>query len=84
MTQDEQEARNQYSLAWTAYCLCTNDAARQQHEKVMDSLQPRIATSPADPRWQEFADSLPGFREFWEGLRATFLTPQQPTPHGEQ
>lgn len=59
------EAEAQYAAAWDAYRLALTDEERDTFEKRMDSLQPRIAIGPRDPRWKAFADALPGYREFW-------------------
>lgn len=60
------EARRAYRDAWSTYLLCGDEEERERLGRFMDSLQSRIARGPDDPAWQEFADSLPGFRDFWD------------------
>lgn len=37
-------------------------------QQAMDDAQLQISRGPG-PLWQDFADSLPGYRAFWEGFR---------------
>lgn len=62
---NKNEAKAAYKAVWTQYCLATNLEDKLALEKVMDGLQPDIAFGPADPTWQEFIKTLPGFTEFW-------------------
>jgi hypothetical protein len=64
----EEEARTAYRAAWLAWRESTDEQERRRLEILMDGCQPDIATGPADPRWKEFAASLPGFLEFWEAI----------------
>ena len=41
-------------------------------EQRMDAFQPLICRGPG-PEWQAFAESLPGFVEFWEGSLETHV-----------
>jgi hypothetical protein len=59
------EARRTYREAWSRYLLCGDEGERERLGQVMDSLQSSIARGPTDPAWAEFADSLPGFRDYW-------------------
>lgn len=63
------EAEAGYAAAWAAYREALTDEERLPLEYRMDHLQPRIAPRPDDPRWINFADSLPGYREFWDFYR---------------
>jgi hypothetical protein len=58
-------AESIYRDAW--YCWLFNSCPKEKAilEQVMDEQQPKIGTNPKDPRWQRFADSLPGYRAFW-------------------
>jgi hypothetical protein len=60
-----ERAERAYAAAWASWLLATDREEKTVLERVMDAEQEKIATSPADPRWQKFADSLPGYREFW-------------------
>ena len=62
MTPDE--AKQAYRDAWQNYCLCQDPKRKEELERVMDGLQPKICRGPG-PEWDEFSASLPGFREFW-------------------
>lgn len=75
MSEDEVEARAAYRAAWTRYQVPgLRPDERADLQQRMDSLQPRIAVGPRDPRWVEFAASLPGFLDFWKGLRKHLRT----------
>ena len=60
------DAEARYRAAWSTYVLSTDAVEKHALEELMDSLQPEIANNPKDPRWVAFADSLPGYRDFWE------------------
>lgn len=60
-----EEAKRAYREAWSSYCLTSDPEKRQELERVMDSLQPKIAPGPNEA-WKTFAKSLPGFVEFWD------------------
>lgn len=62
-------AERGYRAAWNQRCLAINDRARWVAERSMDGLQPFIGRNPNDPRYYWFVRSLPGFLEFWDGLR---------------
>jgi hypothetical protein len=64
----EAEARETYRVAWMKWQRAGADEKRHL-EKVMDACQRHIARSPRDPKWKEFAESLPGYLEFWEAFR---------------
>ena len=55
-----------YREAWHAWLLAPTHRIRKEMEHLMDQLQPGIADTPADPRWQDFKASLPGFQDFWD------------------
>lgn len=65
---DQKSAKASYRAAWIEWRDCLDDDRRQELENVMDGLQPAIAPRADHPDWQEFADSLPGFRECWAGI----------------
>jgi hypothetical protein len=50
----------------------------------MDSVQPKIATDPKDPAWQTFADTLPGFRDYWAGVGERLVVEQAGSGHGRR
>jgi len=58
------EAKEQYRTVWTSWCLCQDQTQKRGLEQLMDDLQPRICRGPG-PEWQAFAETLPGFLEFW-------------------
>ena len=57
-------AKETYRQAWASYCLETSPENRLALERLMDGLQPRICRGPG-PEWTAFAETLPGFLEFW-------------------
>lgn len=59
-----QEAMGIYRALWATYTLTTDTETKKELEEAMDVEQCRICRGPG-PLWQGFADSLPGFREFW-------------------
>jgi hypothetical protein len=70
----ELEARDIYLQAWLFHRLGNpSSSERQLLEWKMDWVQPYIALGPFDPRWKEFAASLPGFLEFWANARNMLL-----------
>jgi len=50
------EAQSIYRTAWMNYCLDPSPYL----EEVMDSVQGNIGSE-----WEDFINTLPGFREFW-------------------
>lgn len=62
------EAKERYRTVWSSYCLCQDELQKRELEKLMDDLQPRICRGPG-PEWQAFAETLPGFLEFWDRFR---------------
>lgn len=56
-----EDAREQYTLAWSAYLLASEPETMAKLERMMDEAQPFIASCPADPAWKEFVKTLPGF-----------------------
>jgi hypothetical protein len=62
-----EQAEAAYAAAWQQWCMTSDVLAKNELERVMDDLQPQIAASPKDPRWSAFIDTLPGYREFWQG-----------------
>lgn len=78
----EEEARELYAICWRQWLLVGLDSRYQEIraavlETVMDQVQPSIAEGPKDPRWKEFQDTLPGFREVWEQARKDMLDVQE-------
>jgi len=67
MTKDQ--AKEAYRQAWLGWCLASTQESKQMFEQRMDSLQSWIARGPG-PEWQAFAETLPGFIEFWENWQA--------------
>lgn len=62
----KEEAKDAYRQAWTGWCLATTPSTKRALERQMDSLQSSITRGPGI-EWQAFAETLPGFIEFWEG-----------------
>jgi len=60
-------AENGYRSAWAGWCV-SSGAKKKEYEVIMDGLQPLIADSPKDPRWRAFVNTLPGYREVWNGM----------------
>lgn len=59
-------ARQIYRAAWLEYRKTTDDVRRRELEFVMDTIQPRCTKSGRPGwEWDQFVDTLPGFREFW-------------------
>jgi hypothetical protein len=63
------KARQVYREAWERWCASNDQEEMARLEKVMDGCQNFIANGPDDPQWREFAASLPGYLEWWEGFR---------------
>jgi len=63
MTQDQ--AKEAYRQAWMSWCLARTPERKHVCERRMDIFQPYITPGPG-VEWQLFAESLPGFVEFWE------------------
>lgn len=63
MTEDD--ARRTYREAWERWRSTDDEEEMRRLEKIMDGCQSSIAHGPSDPRWKEFAASLPGYLEFW-------------------
>lgn len=63
-----ERAKEMYRDAWAAWLLTTDESTRLHLEQTMDALQPRITKGPG-PEWRSFAETLPGFLEFWERWR---------------
>jgi len=61
-----EEAQDAYRQAWTGWCLATKPEVKRMFEGRMDKLQPLVCERPG-PVWDAFIDTLPGFREFWDG-----------------
>lgn len=59
------QAEAEYRACWMSYLVCKDPAQKEALEKEMDRLQPKIAYGARDKRWDDFADTLPGFRAFW-------------------
>lgn len=66
LTEREVFARKRYSDLWHQRCFETNEGMRREIGMLMDECQPVIAVGPDDPKWQQFVDTLPGFREYWD------------------
>jgi len=63
---NQQEAEALYRTVWYQYCLTSNSNKKGFLEALMDDIQPSIAKSPADPRWNKFIETLPGYTDFWD------------------
>lgn len=59
---------DQYRAAWKSWLLATTREEREPLEKLMDELQPQIASGPKDPRWLAFKQTLHGFDKVWANL----------------
>ncbi len=71
MTLSIAEAQQQYRQAWQQHRLTTKDSVRRALEEVMDDVQPYCVSSGGPgPEWEAFIDTLPGYRQAWEQLRA--------------
>lgn len=67
MTTDE--AQDVYRDAWTSYLMCGDQKVKEELEEVMDAAQPFcVESGRPGPEWEAFTETLPGFREFWDGL----------------
>lgn len=64
-----EKAKATYRILWETYLVTQDLDVRQALEQGMDAEQVRICRGPG-PLWQNFADSLPGFHEFWERFDA--------------
>lgn len=79
-----EQAKEVYRSAWASWLLTSDQTLKEELEKVMDSMQPRIARGPRDPAWKEFARSLPGFLEFWGRPPRQILALMHKEPKGER
>ena len=65
------ESQRIYRQAWQQYLLTDNDTVKKELEAVMDEAQPYCTNyRHPSPEWDAFIDTLPGYREHWEGLKA--------------
>lgn len=63
------EAQSVYRDAWTSYLMSSDDEVKKELEEVMDSCQPFcVESGRPGPEWDAFTETLPGFREFWDGF----------------
>lgn len=62
---DVEEAKIIYTHAWANWNLTTDIEERRELENLMDSMQEKIASRPG-PEWEDFINTLPGYRTFWE------------------
>jgi leucyl aminopeptidase (aminopeptidase T) len=61
------EAQATYKKAWLDWCIASYEDKRI-HEQVMDAVQQDCTDSGRPgPEWEAFIDTLPGYREHWEG-----------------
>lgn len=61
-------AEERYRTLWNLFRYELGSEERAELEYEMDTLQPSIADSPDDPKWIEFAASLPGYNDYWNTL----------------
>jgi hypothetical protein len=65
-----EEAKAEYRALWLAFLsgdseeIFIGKVPSQEARSRMDALQPLISHGPGSV-WREFADSLPGYNEFW-------------------
>lgn len=67
-----EEAQQNYRTLWAAFVLCTNAEHQKLLAQQMDNEQLRISRGPG-PLWRAFADTLPGFRNWWARQTYEFL-----------
>lgn len=60
----KEEAKQAYRDAWASFCLTQDPAVKEQLGRTMDMLQSKICRGPG-PEWDAFAQTLPGFLQFW-------------------
>jgi hypothetical protein len=64
-----EEAQEVYRAAWTSYLMCRDPKDKKEIEQVMDAAQPFcVESGRPGPEWEAFIDTLPGFRDFWDGF----------------
>ncbi len=54
-----------YRQTWSRWLLAKTSQEKENLEVLMDSLQGYIGENPRDPRWIEFRDTLPGFKDYF-------------------
>jgi hypothetical protein len=71
----ESEARAIYREAWLFHRRLEDLTGIEAKilEWKMDWVQPYIASGPFDPKWMNFAASLPGYLEFWDNVPSAIL-----------
>jgi len=57
-----------YAVAWKAWLLTTFPETKARLETIMDEQQIKIASGPGDPRWVDFIETLPGYKDFWKRI----------------
>lgn len=70
MTSDE--AKEVYRNAWMQWCLCQDPTEKEKFEVLMDGAQSSITPRPGSV-WDAFKETLPGYNEFWAGLKIESL-----------
>jgi hypothetical protein len=61
------EAKTLYRWAFAHWRRATSESERRPHERTMDELQSKIASRPGR-EWSAFIDTIPGYREAWNGM----------------
>lgn len=64
---NKQSAQRIYRDAWNTFRLTTDETIQDACKEAMDTIQPHCCESGRpDPEWEAFAESLPGYMEFWQ------------------
>jgi hypothetical protein len=69
--EDQKIAQHAYRKTWESWLLAKSPKRKRELEEIMDQLQPQCVDPPMPgPDWDAFIDTLPGYREWWDGQRA--------------
>lgn len=60
-----EEGKEGYRACWAQFCFTRDKATKHALMDAMDHFQTCIATRPGEG-FEEFADTLPGYREHWK------------------
>lgn len=67
------ESQAIYKDAWKKYLMETDKVKRRFLEKIMDKAQETCtSTGRLGEEWDDFIDTLPGYREWWNGKTEEF------------